>query len=194
MEPHPDQHYLDAIRDNNSAVIQRLIAENYPPIRGWVVRNGGSAADAQDVLGDALEAICRKLSKGEAIVLTARFSTFLFRICQNHWFKKLRQKKPSDEGVSDDLIAVLNLNTDDLNWLEATEESERMQFCRDKLAKLGDACKKLLALVWSENPPSMQAIADQLGYKTANAASQRKFQCIETLKKIAGSDPRFGEF
>lgn len=187
---HHDQHFIEAIRNNDAVVLRRLIAECYPPVEGWICQNAGNIEDAKDIFGDALEAVCRKLHSGDQIELTARFSTFIFSICRNQWLKRLRRKKTENRVRNYDSV-VLNLETDP--WDEALEESERMKFFREKLGVLGESCRRLLELVWSDTKLSMDDVTTALGFASANYTSKRKHECIEKLKQIIRSDPRFGE-
>lgn len=187
MSPqHPDQHHIEAIRQGDSAALRQLIAECYPPVEGWVCQNSGVPADAEDVFGDALEAIYRKLDRGETIELTARFATYIFSICKNQWLKRLRRKKTDGEVRTDD-PAVLNLETD--TWDQALEGAERAQFIRKKLNQLTESCRRLLELCWSDEKKSMDEIAALMGFASAGYASKRKHQCIQALKKSILDDP-----
>lgn len=186
---HPDQYYIEAIRRNDAKALRRLIAECYPPVEGWICQNGGEKEDAKDVFGDALEAICRKLYMGGDIELTARFSTFIFGICRNQWLKRLRRKK-IDNRVRADNPEVLNAEISD-PWDEALEESERMKFFRESVSALGESCRRLLELLWSEVRLPMDEVAAAMGFASANYASKRKHECIDKLKEIIRSDPRF---
>ncbi|MBK8921466.1 MAG: sigma-70 family RNA polymerase sigma factor [Saprospirales bacterium] len=183
---HPDQHYIEAIRTGDTAVLRRLIAESYPPVERWICQNSGAPADAEDVFGDALEAVFRKLSQGATIELTARFSTYIFSICKKQWLKRLNKKK-SGGGVSLHAPEVLSLETDE--WMTALHDSETMNFLRKKLGQLAESCRQLLELCWSDERLSMEDIAVRMGFASAGYASKRKHQCIQILKKSIWEDP-----
>ncbi len=191
MSPHSDQQYIEAIRKHDTVVIRQMIDECYPPVERWVCQNSGTPADAEDVFADALEAICRKLKQGQALDLTARFSTFIFSICKNHWLKRLRRKKGADR-VRNDNAAELTTETE--RWNQALEDAERMQFVRTKWERLSESCRQLLDLCWADEKKSMAEIARILGFASAGYASKRKHQCIEKLKALIRDDPDFDAY
>lgn len=191
MSPHSDQQYIEAIRQHDKVVIRQLIDECYPPVERWICQNSGNPADAEDVFADALEAVFRKLKQGHTLNLTARFSTFIFSICKNHWLKRLRQKKGEDRVRTDN---AAELTTDTESWEQALEDAERMQFVQKKWEQLSESCRQLLELCWSDEKKTMTEIARILKFASAGYASKRKHQCIEKLKALIKEDPDFGAY
>lgn len=188
MNVHTDQIYLDAIRQNDRPLLRRFIREAYPLLARWIRANNGTEDDAQDIFGDAMEVLCRKLQEGE-IILTARLSTFVFGIGKNLWLKKLRRNK-IDSGVRLNDPEVLSTTE---QWHETIVTTERMKLFREKFHELADGCRRLLELSWNDEKISMERIATQMGFASAGYASKRKHECLEKLKALVRSDKRFEE-
>ena len=55
--PHPDNHYLDALLNNDHHGIKALYDSFAPRIERFVCANNGSVDDARDILQEALLAI-----------------------------------------------------------------------------------------------------------------------------------------
>lgn len=191
MSPHSDQQYIEAIRQHDTMVIRQLIDECFPPVERWVCQNSGTPADAEDVFADALEAIFQKLKQGQALDLTARFSTFIFSICKNQWLKRLHRKK-GELRVRNNNAVELTTGTE--RWDQALEDAERIQFVRKKWEQLADSCQQLLDLCWSDEKKTMTEIARLMGFASAGYASKRKHQCIEKLRALIRNDPDFGAY
>lgn len=191
MELHPDQRYIEAIRQNDTPLLRQMIAECYPPVEAWICKNNGTREDAKDMFGHAMEAICSKLHKGGHIELQAQLATFIFSICRFQWLKRLRRKKIETE-VRISEPQVLTTEPDGLIGDESA--SGLVHFIRGKITKLGESCQRLLDLCWSDQAQSMEEIAKTLGFASANYVSKRKHECLAKLKQIIHSDPKLEDY
>lgn len=178
--------YLDGLKKGDEHVTKAIFSDFAQMVDSFVVRNRGTKEDARDIFMDGLEALYRRLKKGD-LDLTCSFGTFLFAICKRLWFKKIRRKK-FDAGVTLEDLSVLKQVEEIVPWIEQTE---RYRLMREKFEKLGEDCKKVLDLAWHSDL-GMEEIANKMGW-TYGYARKRKHDCQERLKGLVKADVRFNE-
>lgn len=175
MQAHPDQQIILALRSGQFSVLDEIYREHVPTIRNWIVRNNGSAEDAQDVFQEAIIALHQKANDPD-FVLTCPLGGLLFSICRNKWLNQLRKKSKEaevrlweEEKYKDESSLV--------SVLEAVEEEElRQQRLDSTFKQLSELCQKLLRLLIS-GVSSAEAAA-QLGMSDANTVYRRKNACV----------------
>lgn len=181
MVKHQDHIYLDAIRDGNQELLKELYRTYLPKIERYILNNNGNQADAEDILGDALEAILRKFNHGD-LVLTCSFYTFLFEICKRQWLKRIRRNKHSQNVTNIDVEIFKEVN--DIE--EFIEETERKKLLRACFGKLGELCQQILSLSWFEDKSTLE-LAEILNLSHGNFR-QRKHRCEKKLEELIKRD------
>lgn len=186
MAQHPNEWYLQSIKEKDNAGIKAIYQEFLPMIVDHVRKNSGGTDDAKDIFADALMSLLDKFRE-EELVLTCQFSTYLFQVCKNLWNKKLRRKK-FDAGVTPEELQVSNVAEEMDPILEKTE---RHQLLREKFAKLSEDCRLVLDLAWHSGK-SMQEVGEAMGWTYAYVR-KRKSQCKSKLIESIKADARFHE-
>lgn len=180
--PHP---YITALLDNDSVVLRRLYSEYAGRIVQLVVRAGGTAEDARDVMQDALLIIHQKAQRPD-FELTSGFYTYLYGICRFVWLKK-RDKKVNQTLTLDTVDGYRS--EEDLE--AALVQRAKQRLFADGLARLGDTCRRILQLFFQR--VSMDDIAAELKLDNAHAARNRKYRCVKALENRLKADPRYAE-
>ena len=179
---HSDAKILDLIRkgdDAESLVI--LYRENRRAITNYVLRNNGTADDAEDVLQEAVVVLWERVRSG-GFQDEAKLSTFIMATAKNIWLRRLaRKRKELPQGQNFD-----NARNTDPSPLDELIESDRARLVRDALNKLGDPCKQLLLLFYWEEC-SLEEIAAKMGFANAETVKSKKYQCKKSLEKIMKS-------
>lgn len=173
-----DAKILDGIRRGDESALVNLYEANRRPITALIMRNNGTADDANDVLQDALIALWERVRAG-SYEHTAALGTFLYATARNIWLRRLARTRR-------ELPADLNENatpTDDPSPLDALVDDERTAAVRTALDRLGEPCRSLLVLFYWEEA-SMEEIARRLGLANAATAKSKKYQCKEQLKRL----------
>jgi RNA polymerase sigma factor (sigma-70 family) len=186
MATYPNEWYLAGIQSKDRIVLQSIFQEYQPMVVNYVLANSGNEEDARDVFMDAIEALYRRLSTRE-LLLTSKFSTFLFEVCRRLWYKQLRRKK-FQSGVTIEHPMVFNRPFELEPHFELTEEYKLL---REKFGELQEDCRKLLLLSWHSGK-DMAAIAKELNFTYAYAR-KRKHVCKERLIELIKSDCRYRE-
>jgi RNA polymerase sigma factor (sigma-70 family) len=173
-----DARILDGIRRGDESALASLYQANRRPITSLVMRNNGTADDANDVLQDALITLWERVRSGN-YEHTAALGTFLYATARNLWLRRLaraRREQPLD--FSNDGAC-----SDDPSPLDELVEDERTVSVRAAVDRLGEPCRSLLVLFYWEEA-SMEEIARRLGLANASTAKSKKYQCKEQLKRL----------
>ena len=127
-----------------------------PMIRLMVYQKGGSLEDAKDIFQDGLMIMLEKIDNKD-FVLTCKFKTFLYCVCENLW-KSVLMKKQAATNYLSRRIEVDNDN----DFTELLDNKLYEKIFWDVFETLDDVSKKILKLYWQEVSP--QEIAINLGY------------------------------
>ena len=181
-----EQQLLAALAQGEREATEQIYRQNYRIINGWLLKNGGSATDADDLFQEAMVVLFSK-SQSEEFRLTCSVGTYLFAISKHLWYKKLQRK-------SKDPIALLDNtgNDDEENDsgiayeedIDAHEEREAHYNQLDEaLEQIGEPCRSILKAYYHQDK-SMQEIAADFGYTNTDNAKTQKYKCLTRLKKI----------
>lgn len=177
--PPNDEAWLAAIRKGTDEAFAELYRSFFGMVKYLVVSNSGSEDDAQDIFQDAI-VILYENARQPDFVLTAALKTYLYSICRNLWFKRLRdnQKKQKIEWVDFEPCVEIELEPE-------PDLTERQQLLLNTcLEKLGDPCKTLLVEFYYYRK-RMDEIARDLNYSNADTAKNQKYKCLQRLRKLA---------
>ncbi|PHN02200.1 RNA polymerase sigma factor [Flavilitoribacter nigricans] len=180
-----DQQYLRGLQERDPQILTDIYDRFFPVFDRYICNRGGDEADAKDVFQDAMVVLFRKQQE-KTFELTSSFGTFLVAVGKRIWLKKAsrRVKRPEQPLHGIDIPQDAEID-------EKLERTEQHRLFRDKLAQLGEDCKKVLRLFFMGTP--MSEIATEMGYTSEGYARKRKFKCKQKLTKLIKSDPRFEE-
>jgi RNA polymerase sigma factor (sigma-70 family) len=181
-------YYLQGIRLNDSKIIEQIYAEYLDRILRFILRNRGTAQDAEDVFMDAMESICRQVRKKGLSDLSCSFYTYLYEICKGLWYKQLRRQNRESEVTFEELMVF----SGDMDPQEAIEETERHGLFWEKFRLLSPDCQKVLELSLIDEL-SGEEIAERMSYASEGYARKKKHECKEQLRKAIQADDRFDD-
>lgn len=179
-----EQQLLAALAAGEREATEQIYRQNFTIISGWLIKNGGSAADAADLFQEAMVVLFGK-AQDEEFRLSCKIGTYLFAISKHLWYKKLQRqsKEPVPlldnigDGEDDNGIAY----EDDLNaHREREAHYEQLDAALDQL---GEPCRSLLRAYYHHDK-SMQEIAASFGYTNPDNAKTQKYKCLARLRKI----------
>ncbi len=187
MIPHADHKYIEALRKNDSLLIEEIYRSNAERIKHMVLKNSGTETDAADLFQDVLMELHRKAVQ-QQFTLTCPFNAFFYMVCRNRWINTLEKRKvrkpvtiKGDEGF--------NVNDDVFENYEALRVKEkRKDLIEEKLAELGEGCRDLLSLAWSGKP--LQEVAEKLNFSYAYVR-KKKTECMSKLISLVKEAPGF---
>jgi RNA polymerase sigma factor (sigma-70 family) len=175
-----DAKILDFIRHGDEEALVMLYDSNRRPIVNLVMRNNGTADDAEDILQESLIVLWERVRAGR-FEYKAKLSTFLYATAKNVWSQRLRRKGREITGELD----PDSREDPAASPLENLIASEQAALVSESLGKIGEQCRKLLLLFyWDELP--MDEIAVKLGFANAETAKAKKYQCKKALEAALG--------
>lgn len=165
------------LKTENNFAFGKLYEANFYKISRFVQNNSGSKSDAEDVFQDAMLVLVEKLRQ-EDFQLTASINTYVYAICKNLWFKKLRDSnfKLSLETIKD---------SDFQDSITDTIENEKsyLDILKGYLTKITVHCNRLIQDIFF-NGASIDDIQIKYGYSSSHNAQNQKYKCVEQLRKV----------
>jgi RNA polymerase sigma factor (sigma-70 family) len=173
-----EDEFIEAIRNNNEFIMNKLYKTYYPMIEHFVVTNGGLAEEAKDIYQEAFIILYENLQEPD-FQLTCKIKTYIYSVCRRLWLKRFSYKTKY-QGDLTDSEEFLPLEED-----ENIEEHDLLfGIMEDSLNKLGEPCRTILEDYYI-NDFNMVQIAAKMGYTNADNAKNQKYKCLMRLKKIA---------
>lgn len=178
-----DSRILDLMRRGDEEALVMLYRTNRRPVKAYVMRNNGSADDAEDMLQEALVILWQRVRAGK-FEYAAKLDTFVFATVKNMWLRRLaRMRREAPILVDPEGHAG-----DDPSALENLIETERSTAVHEALDRLGKPCRELLLLFYWEEL-SMEEIAGRLGFANADTVKAKKYQCKKALQGMLKDIP-----
>jgi RNA polymerase sigma factor (sigma-70 family) len=179
----PEQQILVALAAGDHAVTTNIYRKNFPVVRGWIIKNGGTEADSADIFQEALMVLFGKSQEAD-FRLTCSIGTYLFAVSKHYWYKRIQKngRNPAVLVEDDGLLENLAGMADDDIKLHHEREAHFKQLDA-ALEKLGEPCSSLLRAYYHEDK-NMQEISTAFGYTNAENAKNQKYKCLTRLKKI----------
>lgn len=156
MKEYTDNEIIECLRNRQSYVVHYLSDRYMPMIKLMVYQMGGTLEDSRDIFQDGLIIMLEKIDN-EDFVLTCKFKTFLYSVCENLWKSVLEKRRAAANYFTrrEDVDG-------DKDFTELLDHKLYESIFYDVLATLDPVCQKILKLYWQELSP--KEIADTLGY------------------------------
>lgn len=156
MKEYTDNEIVECLRNRQSYVVRYLSDRYMPMIRLMVYQKGGSIEDAKDIFQDGLIIMLEKIDNND-FVLTCKFKTFLYCVCENLWVSVLDKRRVAKNYLN------RRLNEDfDNDFTELQDNTLYKNIFYNVFKTLDPTCQNILKLYWQELSP--KEIADTLGY------------------------------
>jgi RNA polymerase sigma factor (sigma-70 family) len=182
---HPDQIYIDALANNDSAIIQSIYKKFVPKVVSYIRNNSGDNDQAQDVVQEVMIVLFNQ-AKAKKLQLTCPFDAYFFLLCKRKWLNEI--KKSSNKGVTmDDDLPSNNELTDEM-VTETEMFDEKQQLFDTIFQKLGDKCQELLKLSFAIK--SMEEVAEKLNV-SYGYVRKKKSLCVGQLAQWIQETNRF---
>ena len=140
-----EQQLLAALAAGQRGATEQLYQQHYHIINGWLIKKGGSSADAADLFQEAMVVLFGK-AQDESFRLTCSIGTYLFAISKHLWYKKLQRQQrgpvylPDNIGMDEDETGAVY--EDDVNVHH--EREAHYEQLDTALDQIGEPCRSLL--------------------------------------------------
>jgi RNA polymerase sigma factor (sigma-70 family) len=163
----------EALVADREQTLTQLYQRAFPSFRRYVLRGGGSAADAQDLFQDALVTLYEQAVAGR-LTLTAAPATYLLAISRNLWRRELdRRRRQPGTPLGPDHAELA---------AEAPPAPEPAESVLTHVARLGERCRSILLSFYYFQQP-LEQIARTHQYGSVRSATVQKFKCLERLRQ-----------
>lgn len=172
-----DKEVFEGIKAGNENGVIKLYDMYRKEFFTWAHKTFTLSDDeSADIFQEAVIAFYYNVKTGKVNELTSSIKTYLFAIGKNQILKKI--EKNSRLHITDELpdIDGLNIGSD---LFEATE---RQKMISKLIDELGEPCKSILRMFYFQRF-SMDAIAENLGYKNEHVVKSQKLRCFNQLKE-----------
>lgn len=174
---------LDAFLYNNEASIKEFYIAEYPKIKYYILKKGGTVSSAEDVFQEAFFACWKKLCSGKFCPKNkAEIEAYLFTAAKNKWMDQLRvASKKRTVSIDEKFMELRSEETMDAH--EHKEREQKLSITLTAFEKLGKDCKELLTQFYFHKK-SLRNISHELNIEEASAKN-KKYRCIQKLKELA---------
>ena len=182
MKEYTDDEIIKCLRNRQSYVVHYLSDRYMPMIRLMVYQKGGTLEDARDIFQDGLIIMLEKLDNQE-FILTCKFKTFLYCVCENLWKSVLDKRQ-----AAANYITRRSEPEHENDFTELIDHEMYQEIFRNVFETLDPIGKKILKLYWQEMSP--QEIADKLGY-TYGYVRKKKCEAQSELTEKVKKHPDY---
>jgi RNA polymerase sigma factor (sigma-70 family) len=176
MKEFSDKEIIECLKNRQSYVVSYLSDRYLPMIRLMVTHMGGTSEDAKDVFQDGLIVMLEKIDTNQ-FVLTCKFKTFLYSVCENIW-KRALEKRRSAANYFHRRIDTAS----DQDFSEAYDNQLYEKMFYETFETLDPVGKEILKLYWQECSP--MDIAEKLGYTYGYVRKKKSESQAELMKRI----------
>ena len=173
-------HSIKAIRDADDKSLQSYYNKYRKEFGQWAANHYGVGdEEAGDIYQQSFVIFYYNVKEGKVTELTSGIKTYLFSIGKN----LLRQHFKSGSKFVDQPELELNDQFIDNSILDQYEKTERTDKVARLLETIGEPCDTVLTLFYFHDY-SMEAIAQEMDYKSEQIAAKRKFICLQQLRSM----------
>jgi len=187
VKKYDDAELIAAIKDKK--MLDDAIAFTYQQysktVSSFIINNGGSQQDAEDIFQETVIAFINTVQKGN-YRMEAGIPTFLVAISKNLWYKEIKKK---DRSEYREKVFEIGRGSEELDVSNDISDREMKRELRELLDKLGDSCKKILMLFYYDNL-SMKEIVEHLHYENEQVVRNKKYKCLKELTELVKANPQ----
>lgn len=192
MKAFTDQELVAAIRQGGAGRQEAIRfvydkAELRRKVIHFVRNNQGNEADGHDMFHEGIIVLDRNIRE-DKFRAESSVEGYLYSICRFLW-QNQRRKKARIE-LTDDPIQMDQTETTTPEIQLLTEEKKSL--LRRALEQLGERCRQILEL-WQLSY-SMEEIAAEMSFSSAQMARKNKYRCQQSLIKFLKEQPKWEQW
>ena len=176
VKEYTDSEIIECLRNRQSYVVHYLLDRYMPMVRLIVTRMGGTSEDAKDIFQDGLMIMLENIDNKQ-FILTCRFKTFLYCVCENLW-KSVLDKR---HAASNYFTRMLDPG-DEKDFTDLIDNKLYEDIFREAFESLDTVSRNILRLYWQDISP--REIADKLGYTYGYVRKKKCEAQTELTEKV----------
>lgn len=161
--------------------IEFILSKRGKIIKDYLMKQNCRKEEAEDVLFEGLSIFVMNV-RAEKFQKDSSINTYLIAICKRIWYKRFNKKVLHEKWEKNELRKAKT------PFEEVMISKELAQGLEVLMNNLKDKCREVLKL-WSLSY-SMEEIKNQLGYSTAQVATNKKNLCLKQLRKQLSDNPK----
>lgn len=181
-----EQHYVDALKTNDEALIKTLYNDYRTAFLGFSKKYNIAEADALDIYQEAFLAIRKHAISGKLYEVNSSFKTYLFGIGKHLIYKKL--KDYSTTTTYNIQLHKAEIDFEEIQLEDEKEPTAQQEILRHYFKQLGKSCQQMLTLSFFRGLTNDE-IAILEGYDSEAVVRSQKSRCLKTLKDLIKNSP-----
>ena len=175
-------NYIKEIKKGNETILVELYKLYRDEFLNWSFLNYKiTKEDGKDIFQDSIISFYNNVKSGQLTELTSDIKTYLFAIGK---FKIINFLKKQQRSVTFSDFDLLKVDEPINNEMLDKEENEFIKTTVKKyLNEQCEDCKKVLELYYFKDL-DMKTIAKEMGYKNADVAKKKKYECFKKLAEM----------
>lgn len=178
MNTSVENRELELVKQADKTLLKELYAKFRGPFLKWAQwRYPNEPEDIYDVYQQTFTIFYFNVRNGKFDGKNSSIKTYLFGIGKN-----LLNKKYQSTQMTNPIDDVMEIDLPSENFFDRYEQNHRQELVSTILSNVGEPCRSILEKYYFHNF-TMEAIAENLGYKTAMVAKKKKCECLIKIRK-----------
>lgn len=167
---------IEAIRAGSEKILFQIYESYRDEFLSWATRyHQVTTEEAKDVFQEAIVALYKNVKTGKANTLESTIKTYLFGIGKNIILNAIKRK-----GIEEKAYESFNpLHDNGIN--EHYDHEHLINLVKRLYRAMGSPCKDILQMYY-EKGYDLESVASHVGYKNANVAKKKKYECLKSLE------------
>ncbi len=167
---------IEAIKAGSEKILFQLYENYRDEFVSWAVRNHQvTVEEAKDAFQESVVALYKNVKASKADALESSVKTYLFGIGKNIILNAIKRK-----GIETKAYESFNPSHD--NGINEHYDQEHLINLVKRLYRaMGSPCKEILEMYY-EKGYDMESVASHIGYKNADVAKKKKYECLKSLE------------
>lgn len=167
---------IEAIKAGSEKILFQLYEAYRDEFVSWAIRNHQvTVEEAKDVFQESVVALYKNVKAGKANTLESSVKTYLFGIGKNIILNAIKRK-----GIEAKAYETFN-TTHDNGINEHYDHEHLINLVKRLYRAMGSPCKEILEMYY-EKGYDMESVASRIGYKNADVAKKKKYECLKSLE------------
>lgn len=173
------EEWLELIKAGDEQAVTQLYEKYRKEFFLWIKsKYQCTDEEAIDAYQESVLVMYNNIIKGKLIKFTSSIKTYLFAIGRNVILYNRRKFQRERSSITDKENEIVDKESVQVNL----QVSERQKILVEVLNDMGNPCKSLIMLYYTENLP-FKEIAKRLNYKTETVARMQKMRCLKRMRK-----------
>ncbi len=171
---------IEAIKAGSEKILFQIYETYRDEFVSWAIRNHQvSTEEAKDVFQESILGLYKSVKAGNADRLEVSIKTYLFGIGKNVILNAIKRKGIEAKAYEN----FTKINDNAIN--EHYEQEHLVNLVKRLYLAMGSPCKEILEMYY-EKGFDMESIALRTGYKNADVAKKKKYECLKALEERVG--------